>query len=117
MLSRKQLNPEERAAIEKMLPQLNDLVSAVLTLSPDFVSIRFAPVSSIPVASVCLRDAVDVLCDVKFALFEAFAHKTWYENHDKKSNGWVGIHFSRFDADDAVLRLYSAGEHLAAGIV
>ena len=115
MTIRKNLTPPESRAIEEKLPQLDFVISAVLRLSPDLVSIKFSPNSSIPVASICFRDAVDLLCDVKFALFEAFAHKVWFENYEAESNRWVGIHFARFFADDSALRLYSAGEHLAAG--
>ena len=117
MTIRKNLTPPESRAIEEKLPQLDFVVSAVLRLSPDLVSIKFSPNSSIPVASICFRDAVDLLCDVKFALFEAFAHKVWFENYEAESNRWVGIHFARFFADDSALRLYSAGEHLAAGLI
>jgi len=116
MTIRKNLTPPECRAIEEKLPQLDFVMSAVLRLSPDLISVKFGSDSSIPVASICLRDAVDVLCDVKFALFEAFAHKVWFENYEAESKRWVGIHFARFFADDAALRLYSAGVHLAAGL-
>lgn len=116
MTVRKNLSPVESRAIEEKLPQLDFVMSAVLRLSPDLISVKFSPDSSIPVASTCLRDAVDVLCDVRFALFEAFAHKVWFENYEAESKRWVGIHFARFFADDVALRLYSAGLHLAAGL-
>jgi len=78
---------------------------------------KFPPNSTIPVASVCLRNAVEALADAKFALREAFAHLTWYRKHCDQSEEWVGIHFARFFTDDTALRLYSAGEHLANAIV
>jgi len=96
MTIRKNLTPSESRAIEEKLPQLDSVVSAVLRLSPDLISVKFSPDSSIPVTSICLRDAVDVLCDVKFALFESFAHKVWFENYESESTRWVGIHFAFF---------------------
>jgi hypothetical protein len=116
MTIRKNLTQSESAAIEAKLPQLNSVMSTVLRFSPDLISVRFSSDSSIPVASVCLRDTVDVLCDVKFALFEAFAHKVWFENYEVQSKRWAGAHLARFFADDAALRLYSAGLHLDAGL-
>ena len=117
MPSRGKLATKENRSIERKLPRLSRLVETVSTLSPDFISMGFKPNSTIPVASVCLRDATDVLCDVKYALFEAYAHKRWYEKDQPKESNWVGIHFARFYADDACLRLFSAGEHLAAAII
>lgn len=116
MTIRKNLAPSESRKIEEKLPQLEYVMSTVLHFSPDLISVKFSPDSSIPIASICLRDSVEVLCDVKFALFEAFAHKVWFENYEPESKRWVGIHFARFFADDAALRLYSAGVHLAEGL-
>ncbi len=117
MPSRGKLSVIENRSIERKLPKLTGLVETVLALTPDLISIGFSPSSLVPIASVCLRDATDVLSDVKYALFEAYAHKRWYEKHEPKDNDWVGIHFARFYTDDACLRLYSTGEHLASAII
>ena len=77
----------------------------------------FPPGSKIPIAAVCLQDVTSTLQEVKHALFEALAYILWYRERKNPPNEHLAIFFGRFYADDATLRLYAAGEHLAEAIV
>ena len=111
------LGKKALANLTKELPDVRQLHRLVLALAPDFISIKFPPESSIPVAAVCLRDATEALLDARYALHEAFAHRVWYlEKRDVPSEG-AAAYYGRFYADGTALRLYAAGEHLANAII
>jgi len=111
------LNQETKDRISNQIPDLYELAKAILPLNPDFISIKFEPTSSVPLAAICLQDTFFVVQEVRIALHEGLAHKIWYseivEPHDETS----AVLFGRFFFDDAALRLYSAAEHLAEAIV
>lgn len=117
MLTRGDLSQSEYEEIQRELPVFDSTYSTILALSPDVVSMAFPPQSSAAIASVCLRDSIEALTEVKFSLREALAHKIWYEKYDSGENSWMAISFGKYFADNAALRLYSASEHLANGIV
>jgi hypothetical protein len=116
-MSRGELDNATLASISGQLPSIEDLEKTVLSLSPDLISARFKPKSSVPRASVCLQDAVNALAEARYALHEALAHKIWYLEKAKQKDEFAATFFTRFYADDVALRLYSAGEHLANAIV
>jgi hypothetical protein len=105
------------ASISQQLPPIENLQRTVLQLSPDFVSIKFTLDSTIPTASVCLQDTVNILAEARYALHEALAHKIWYLEKSEPKNEAEAIFYSHFYTDDIALRLYSAGEHLANAVV
>jgi hypothetical protein len=116
-MSRGLLDSSELMRISKEIPELSDFHERVRGLSPDFISTIFAPESNVPLASVCLQDAVNTYEEARYALHEVFAHRMWYLEKKEPPNKEAAIFFSRFYADDAALRLYAAGEHLANGII
>ncbi len=116
-MSRGLLGSSELMYISKEIPELSDSHKMVSGLSPDFISTIFAPESNVPLASVCLQDAVDTYEGARYALHEVFAHRIWYLEKKEPPNKEAAIFFSRFYVDDAALRLYAAGEHLANGII
>jgi hypothetical protein len=116
-MSRGKLDKATAAQIEAELPKINDLRIRALHLHPGMLSMRFPPNSSIPVAAVCLHDVTSTLEEVRYALFEALAHIWWHRNHQGPSNEIPAVFFGRFYVDDAALRLYAAGEHMAKAIV
>lgn len=116
-MSRGSLDAATLTAISKQLPSIENLQNTVLQFSPDFISTKFEPSSTIPAAAVCLQDAVNTLVEARYALFEAVAHKVWYLEKAEPKNELAAVFYSRFYTDDTVLRLYSAGEHLAEAIV
>lgn len=116
-MSRGLLNDSELRGISQEIPDLSNLQEMAKISSPDFLSIPFSSESDVPIASVCLQDAIHTLEEARYALHEVFAHRIWYLEKKEPPNKEAAIFFSRFYADDAALRLYSAGEHLANAII
>jgi hypothetical protein len=112
------IKDNERAAIHAMLPDLDALLRAGGRCNPEWDSMVFHDAPGIPVAGVCLRDAISILGACRFALYEAYAHRTWHlrggqaDDRSQLRAAWA----ARFFGDDAVLRLYAVGEHLASAI-
>jgi hypothetical protein len=96
---------------------INDLYTRVIGLSPDVISANFGPYSTVAIASVCLEDSVSVLAQACYAVEEALAHRLWYREKARPPDEMAAVFYSRFYIDDAALRLYAAGEHLAAAII
>ena len=115
-MSRGLLDDSELERVSQEIPKLSYFQEKVETLSPDFISIPFAPESNIPEALVCLQDVVHTFREARYALHEVSAHKVWYLEKKDPPNEKTAISFRRFYIDDAALRLYSAGEHLADGL-
>ena len=77
----------------------------------------FPPDSTIPQAAVCLRDAVDVAVEARYAAHESFAHRRYYDSTRGPEDAITSVFFGKFYLDDAALRLYAAAEHLANAVV
>lgn len=116
-MTRGKLDKETSARVEKELPNVIDVRTASLHLLPDFISMGFPVGSTIPIASVCLQDATSVLQEARYALFEASAHLVWHREKSEPANEKLAVFFGRFYADDAALRIYATGEHLANAII
>lgn len=116
-MSRGKLDKATGNKIGAELPNVTDIRKATLHLLPDFISMGFPPGSRIPIAAVCLQDVTSTLQEVRHALFEALAYILWYRERKNPPNEHLAIFFGRFYVDDAALRLYAAGEHLAEAIV
>jgi hypothetical protein len=121
-MSRGMLDDSDWEPYVKELPDLSKLQEMVNQLSsPDILSISCLDKDSyqslFPVASVCFRDAHETLWGACYALSEIFAHNIWYLKKKTPQNEMAAALFGRFYADDAALRLYAAGEHLANGII
>jgi hypothetical protein len=116
-MSRGLLGKKILKEIANQLPDIKQLNLAIISCTPEFVSFRFPPDSTIPVASVCLHDAFYMLADASYAFHEILAHRAWYLEKRETPAEMTAIHFTRFYADDVALRLYAAGEHLANAII
>ncbi len=57
-MSRGKLDKETSARVERELPSVLDVRTASLGLQPDIISLGFPNGSTIPIASVCLQDAI-----------------------------------------------------------
>jgi hypothetical protein len=115
-MSRGKLDKETSATVEKELPNVLDVRTASLYLQPDFISMGFPSGSTVPIASVCLQDVTSALEEARYALLEALAHIVWYREKCEPPNEPLAVFFGKFYADDAALRMYAAGEHLANAI-
>jgi len=116
-MSRGMLDETDVKRISQETPDLSNLQQIATFSSPAFISISFPYKSNIPIASICLRDAVHTLAEARYALFEALAHQVWYHQKKEPPKEMAAAFFGRYYTDDAALRLYSAGEHLANGII
>jgi hypothetical protein len=105
-----------KAMIEQ-LPSVENLQKTVLQLSPDLISIKLSPGNRIPEAAVCLQDAINVIAEAHYALRKALGNRIEYTKQVDQRDQIAALYFTRFYADDVALRLYAAGEHLAAAIV
>jgi hypothetical protein len=78
---------------------------------------KFPSDSQISIAAVCLYDAIHTAEHANYAFHEILADRKWYlEKRDPPLEGTANS-FAVFYADDAALRLYSAGERMANAIV
>jgi hypothetical protein len=116
-VSRGLLGKKILKVIANQLPDIQQLNMDILTCTPEGVSFRFPPDSTVPVASVCLHDTFNALADARYAFYEILAHRAWYLEKRENPIERAAIDFTRFYADDVALRLYAAGEHLANGII
>ncbi len=117
-MSRGRLDDSDMERISQELPEIGKLGEVVLGVAPDSLRFRhFPPESDIPVATVCFLDALYTLEEAEYALSEVLAHQLWYLEREKPPNKMSATFFGRFYSDNAALRLYSAGEHLANAII
>lgn len=112
------LSDEEKSTISAKLPNLDDLLRASSYLDAEWDSMKFGHEPMIPIAGVCLRDAIPMLWASRFAVYEGYAHQLWYRQYATCDNAerWA-LRLVRFFADDAALRLYVVGECLADAII
>jgi hypothetical protein len=110
------IDRETYAQVDKELPDISRL-QMMLLIEPNIISINIAPDSNFPIAAACFQDVRTTLSGARYALLESLAHITWYREKANPPNELAAVFFSRFYADDAALRLYSAAEHLAKAIV
>jgi hypothetical protein len=74
--------------------------------------------SRLPLAALCLNDAVSGVTEARYALHEAFAHLVWYRQEcPNKPNEPAAIFFGRFYAVCVASCLYASGERLAEAII
>jgi hypothetical protein len=116
-MSRGLLDESELRRISHDIPDLGKLQQMIGTISPDFISSAFPPESSVPESSVCIKEALHILAEARYALHEVFAHRIWYREKKEPPSEVASTFFGRFYADDAALRLYSAGEYYLANAI
>jgi hypothetical protein len=116
-MSRGLLDDSEWEKISQKLPNPDNIGDKILHFSPDFISLSFAHESSVPVALIYFRDSFHTLEEAIYALSECFAYQVWYLEKKEPPNKMTAAFFGRYYLDDAALRLYSAAEHLANGII
>ena len=115
-MPRDKLDKETAARVDKQLPDTSAVRRLALGLRPDFISACFAQGSAVPIATACLQDTTATLEEARYALFEALAHVVWNRGIRTPANETMAVFFGKFYADDAALRIYAAGEHLANAV-
>lgn len=121
-MSRGTLDDSDWEQYGQELPDLEKLETLIYNLPPpDILSIYLAHNKSyqswFPIAWACFKDAYEALWGSHYALYEVIAHDIWYLRKKDPPNEAAAALFGRFYAEDAAARLYSAGEHLANGII
>ena len=111
------LDEESQRKISDELPDTDSVQKKILSFDPTMLSTNFQHDSMIPIASVCLKDAVHTLQESRYGLREALAHKILHEEKQNPPNKEDSIFFQRYYCDDVAFRLYSAGEDLANAII
>jgi hypothetical protein len=113
------LEEEDAQRIIKELPSMSGVEKYRCLLDPSLIStsLRFHPECNFPLAAVCFSDTLSTLADIRFALSEALANRIWYCEQRSELVPETGIWMEAFYLTDAAIRLYSAAEHLANGII
>jgi hypothetical protein len=113
------LENEDAERIMKELPDLGRLRKHQRLLNPGVIttSFRIPPTSNFPIAAVCFSDTISTSADVGYALSEALSNKIWYCERRPEPLPETAIWMETFYLTDAAIRLYSAAEHLANGII
>ena len=114
------LNEEERDRVRAELPDVVTLQKRVVNeLQPDAIAIWYMhnAESTVPEAAVCLRDATDVLMQIKHALSELLSFRIWYLERKDPPNEAAADYMAQFYSDDIVLRLYAAVAHLESALI
>ncbi|MEA2416176.1 MAG: hypothetical protein QOI58_2833 [Thermoanaerobaculia bacterium] len=78
---------------------------------------NFTPGVQAPIAAVCFHDCTDFLAQIRYALFEHFAHGAYYRDFVQPANPVAATFFERYYLDDAAFRLYAAAEDLANALI
>jgi len=116
-MGRGELSAEVLDRINNLLPDLGPRFDEILSLSPDMISVAFHPESDVPVAAVCVMDAVHTIAGARYALLECYAHGTYYRDVTQPPQEMMAVWFERYYVDDVVHRLYAAAEHIANGLL
>lgn len=119
-MSRGELDLSIRERIEGELPSLARVQDRAIAFAPDFISSKFPPGSpdhDVPIAAVCLADLAHTLGEIWMGTFESRAHRAWYRDARESPSVLNSLWTEKYFLDDAALRLYSGGEHLANAIV
>jgi hypothetical protein len=96
------------------IPEAQSLQERAVHLNPVQIAMLFGPRTSRDMASVYLQDTADFLLEGHYALTQASTH--WYKRRSGRNETIRALFWAQYYLDDAVLRLYSTGEH-AAGFV
>lgn len=116
IIVRGKIEKEFAALIEAQLPDMSEVRPASFR-DPNLMSANFPLGSSIPIATICLQDCTSALQEVRYALLESLLHIAWFRERAEPKDESAAVFFGKFYADDAALRLYAAGEHLANAII
>lgn len=113
-----ELSEPSKNEIKLKVPNSGNTLAWLAPIPQDWLDHLGGPKSKLPIARVCIQDAVNVACQAEYALEQAYAYLIWFQKEcpdaPKESEAH---HYSRFYADDGVLRLFSAAEHLSNFIV
>lgn len=112
------LSEASKNEINLKVPNSGNDLNWLAIVEQDWIDHLGGPKSNLPIAKVCLKDALSFACQAEYALEQAYAHVIWFQKEcpdaPKDSDAH---HYGRFYVDDAILRLFSAAEHVASFIM
>ncbi len=104
--------------IKNKLPDFSMELAWLSGLHQDWLDHLAGPKSSLPISKICLLDAIKVASQANYALGQSYAHMAWFKTECPNApQNSSAHHYGRFYADDAILRLYAAAEHVANFVV
>jgi hypothetical protein len=116
MPSRGELGKDHLAEINSRIPEAISLENRALDLNPTQVAMVFGPRSNRELAAAYLQDVAAFLAEARYALVEAESHWIWHTKNSPREENITALFYAQYYLDDAILRMYSTGEH-AAGFV
>jgi len=112
------LSDVSKNEISLKVPNSGNSLNWLANIDQDWIDHLGGPKSNLPIARVCLEDALSFACQAEYALTQAYAHLIWFQKESSDApNESCAHHYCRFYVDDAILRLFSAAEHVANFIV
>jgi len=111
------LPPDRSDAIARTLPDITEASQTLSKLTPEVLSMPGGDYESwLPVACVCFDEAATALGQACYALAEASASLVYYREFATPPSAMAATYYGQFYTEDAAVRLYSFGEHMATGI-
>ncbi len=114
MGSRGQLDERYSKIISAEVPEAFSIQEWTLRLDPARFAMVFGPGTNRDEIAACLQDAASFLAETRYALAEAHAHWIWHTEMTERSDPIAASFWSQFYLDDAILRIYSTAEAVAA---
>lgn len=107
------------AEVKKKLPRLDEKVyKRIVSLNPVLIAIPGGPKERLSKGIIALKDAVNTGNEVVYALHESMVHLQKYKQGCPDGPAkFKDIFYSKYYVDDAALRIYPAGEHLAEFVI
>jgi len=111
------LSRASKNEINLKVPNSGNDLNWLASVDQDWIDQLGGPKSTLPIARVCLEDALSSACQAEYALEQAYAHIIWFQKECSDApNESYAHHYGRFYVDDAILRLFSSAEHVATFI-
>jgi hypothetical protein len=95
-MSRGDLPADAWDRIKGLLPDLESKFDRVDSWDPNMIAVAFHHESDIPVAVVCLIDAVRTLFAARYALLECYAHGIYYRDVAQPRDEMIAVWFERY---------------------
>lgn len=113
-----ELEDKEIDEIEKNIPNKIFDIQKSLLFSMELFLFKKGPETKLDIATVCMKDAVDVGCDAVYALRQAHIHLRQHNNiiTDEYCK-FLELNRCKFYLDDISLRHYAGAEHIAYFII
>jgi hypothetical protein len=100
--------------VNEKVPEAVSIHQRALRLDPARFAMVFGPGTNRDEIAACLQDAASFLAEARYALAEAHAQWLWHTEVAEPADPISARFWSQFYLDDAILRMYSTAETVAA---